>query len=548
MNVRGSTTTPRGTRLAAIGLVVATATAMLVGSVSPALAAGTPTASAKSPKPGGEITYGLEAETAGGWCPTSARLAISGIMVENAIYDTLTTPNTKGEIVPYLAKSVEPNADNTVWTITLRDGVKFHDGTPVDAAAVAANIAAYKENLLVGAGLKNIASVTVDSPTQLTVTTGTAWPEFPWFLYLDGRMGIAAPAQLANPDTCPTNLIGSGPFKLAGERVVNQPLVTAKNPDYWQKDAKGTQLPYLDKLTFVPVREATQRVSSLQGGQLDVIHTSDGQQVDQLNQLKSQFNLMVEKPGRREVRYYLMNAQKPPLDDLDARKAVAMAIDLNQVNELRNNGVYTVAHGPFDTSVMGYLKNPGFPKYNPKESKKLVDAYKAAHDGQFSVVLEHTDDPANSAEAQLLKEQLAKVGIDSTLKGEDQTAFILSAVSGNFSIMLWRNHPGDDPDANYQWWENGSLLNFNHFVDADMQALLDQGRASTDPAERKKIYQDVNKLFSEKLYNVWAYYSAWTIAAQKNVQGLAGPPLPDGEGQPLFIYGRHPLLGIYLSQ
>ena len=72
-----------------------------------------------------------------------------------------------------------------------------------------------------------------------------------------------------------------------------------------------------------------------------------------------------------------MNAQKPPLDDLNARKAVAMAIDLNQVNELRNNGVYTVAHGPFDTSVMGYLKNPGFPKYNPKEAKKLADAYKA---------------------------------------------------------------------------------------------------------------------------------------------------------------------------
>ncbi|MET0627270.1 MAG: ABC transporter substrate-binding protein [Acidimicrobiia bacterium] len=527
-------------------MVVATSTALLVGLAAPAPAAA-PAAAAKSPTPGGEITYGLEAETAGGWCPKDARLVISGIMVATAIYDTLTVPNTKGEIVPYLAKSVEPNGDNTVWTITLRDGVKFHDGTSVDAAAVAANIDAYKSNILVGQGLKNIASVTVDSPTQLTVTTGTPWPEFPWFLYLDGRMAIAAPAQLASPD-CDKNLIGSGPFKLAEARVVNQPLVTEKNPDYWQQDAKGTQLPYLDKLTFVVVREATQRVSSLQGGQLDVLHTSDGQQVDQLNQLKSKFNLMIEKPGRREVRYYLMNAAKAPLDDLSARKAVAMAIDLDQVNELRNNGVYTVAHGPFDTSVMGYLKNPGFPKYNPKEAKKLVEAYKAAHDGQFSVVLEHTDDPANSAEAQLLKEQLAKVGIDSTLKGEDQTAFVLSAVGGNYSIMLWRNHPGDDPDVNYQWWQNGSLLNFNDFVDADIQALLDQGRASTDPAERKKIYQDINKRFSEQVYNVWAYYSAWTIAAQKNVQGLAGPPLPDGGGQPLFIYGRHPLLGISVTK
>ncbi len=423
--------------------------------------------------------------------PATARLAISGIEVAAAIYDTLTAPNTKGEIKPYLAKSVTPNADFTQWTITLRDGVKFHDGTPVDAASVAANIDAYRKNVLVGQALQNIASVTVTSPTVVTVATTTTWPEFGWYLYLDGRMGIVAPKQLNGSDEdCASDLVGSGPFKLAEPWIVNQKLVAAKNADYWQKDAKGVQLPYLNQITFVPTPEAVQRVNGLQGGSLDVIHTSDGQQVDQLNQLKSSLTLLQEKPGRREVRNYLMNTapDKPvagnPLADLNARKAVAMAIDRNQVNELRNNGVFQVANGPFDSSVMGYLKNPGFPKYNPTEAKKLVTAYKAAHDGQFSVVLEHTDDPANTEEAALLKQQLAKVGIDSTLKGEDQTAFILSAVTGNYSILLWRNYPGDDPDVNYQWWQNGSLLNFNDFIDNDMQALLDQGRVSTDVKTR----------------------------------------------------------------
>jgi peptide/nickel transport system substrate-binding protein len=548
MNVRRSTTAARGTlprrgtRIAAIGVVVATTTALLVGSAAPAPAA------SKTPKPGGEITYGLESETGGGWCPSTARLAISGIEVATAIYDTLMVPNSKAEMVPYLAKSVEPNADFTQWTITLRDGVNFHDGTPVDGAAVAQNIEAYRASTLIGAALKNISSVTVDSPTQVTITTATPWPEFPWALYIDGRLGIVAPAQLANADTCNSNLIGSGPFKLAEPWVVNQKLVVERNDDYWQQDAKGNQLPYLDKITFVPVAEAVQRVNSLQGGSLDVIHTSDGQQVDLLNSLKGSLTLMQEKPGRREVRYYLMNAAKAPLDDLGARTAVAMAIDRDQINELRNNGVFDVANGPFDTKVAGYLKNPGYPKYNPTEAKKLADTYKAAHGGEFSVVLEHTNDPANTAEADLIKQQLAAVGIDATLKGEDQTAFVVAAVTGNYSIMLWRQHPGSDPDAQYQWWANGSVLNFADFVDPELQALLDQGRASNDPAERKKIYQDVNKRFSEQVYNVWAYYSDWTIAAQKNVQGLAGPPLPDGGGKPLFLYGRHPLLGISLSQ
>jgi peptide/nickel transport system substrate-binding protein len=455
--------------------------------------------------------------------------------------------------VPYLAKSVTPNADYTQWTITLRDGVTFHDGTPLDAVAVAANFAEYRKSTLIGAALKDVSNVAPTGPLEITVTTARPWPEFPWYLYLDGRFLIEAPAQLSSPD-CASNLIGTGPFMIyngAGHWTVNQELEASKNPRYWQKDSKGRQLPYLDKITFKPVAEAVQRVNSLQGGQLDLIHTSDGQQVDALQQLKGQFTLLSEPRGRAEVRYYLMNANpdKPPLNDLNARKAVAMAIDRNQINELRNNGVYRVANGPFDTKVIGYVKDPGFPKYNPKQAQKLAADYKGAHGGAFTVVLEHTNDPANTAEAELIKQQLAKVGIDATLKSEDQTAFVLAAVTGNFSIMLWRQHPGDDPDAQYYWWNKGSTLNFGKFDDPTLQSLIDQGRSETDAAKREKIYRDVNKRFASQVYNVWAYYSEWVVGADKSVKGLEGPPLPDGGGKPaVLLYGRQPLLGLYLTK
>jgi peptide/nickel transport system substrate-binding protein len=529
-------------------VAVAAVSACFVSAATPA------TAQSSSPKPGGSVTYGLESETGGGWCPSTARLAISGIEVGAAIYDTLMVPNTKNEMVPYLAKSVTPNADNTVWTITLRDGVKFHDGTPLDSAALVQNFTEYQKSTLIGAALKDISNVQATGPLEVTVTTSRPWPEFPWFLYLDGRFLIEAPAQLNSPD-CARNLIGTGPFMIyngAGHWIVNQELEAAKNPNYWQKDSKGRQLPYLDKITFKPVAEAVQRINSLQGGQLDLIHTSDGQQVDALrNQLKGQFNVLDEGAGRSEVRYYLLNAaaDKPPLNDLTARKAVAMAIDRNQINEIRNNGAYRVANGPFDTKVIGYLKDPGFPKYNLKEAKKLAAQYKAAHGGEFSVVLEHTNDPANTQEAEIIKEQLAKAGIDSTLKQDDQTAFIVAAVTGNFSILLWRQHPGDDPDAQYYWWNVGSTLNFGKFDDPTLQNLLDQGRTETDPAKRKQIYQDINKRFASQVYNVWGYYADWVVGAKKSVQGLAGPPLPDGGGKPaVLLYGRQPLLGLYVTK
>src|SRR4051812_16670298 len=294
----------RRTRLGAAALALASASAFLV--------AAAPSASAQSstPKPGGSVTYGLESETGGGWGPSSARLAISGIEVGAAIYDTLMVPNTKNEMVPYLVKSVEPNAEFTEWKITLRDGIKFHDGTPLDGAALVRNFEEYRKSTLIGAALKPISTVTATGPLEVTVALTQAWPELPWFLYLDGRFLIEAPAQLDSPD-CASKLIGTGPFAL-DHWTVNQELVANKNPDYWQKDSKGRPLPYLDKITFKPVAEAVQRVNSLQGGQLDLIHTPDGQQVDALRQLTGQFNVLEQPPGRSEVRYYLMNAAKPP--------------------------------------------------------------------------------------------------------------------------------------------------------------------------------------------------------------------------------------------
>ena len=79
------------------------------------------------------MTFALDAETTGGWCLPEAQLAIAGIQVARAIYDYLAVPNDKNEYVPDLADKITPNADFTSWTIHVRSGIKFHDGTPLDA-------------------------------------------------------------------------------------------------------------------------------------------------------------------------------------------------------------------------------------------------------------------------------------------------------------------------------------------------------------------------------------------------------------------------------
>jgi peptide/nickel transport system substrate-binding protein len=96
------------------------------------------------PQRGGTLVYGLEAETTNGWCLPEGQLAIAGIQVARSIYDTLTVPTGDGSFAPFLAESVTPNADYTQWTITLRPGVTFHDGSPLTAEVVKNNLDAYR--------------------------------------------------------------------------------------------------------------------------------------------------------------------------------------------------------------------------------------------------------------------------------------------------------------------------------------------------------------------------------------------------------------------
>ncbi len=152
-----------------------------------------------TPVPGGEIVYGIEAETAAGWCLPEAQLAISGIQVARTIYDTLTMPDENGEIKPYLAESVTGNETNDVWTIKLREGITFHDGTPLDATVVKNNLDAYRgaypnrSPLLFIFTFADVASVDVVDPLTVTVTTKRPWVSFPWFLWGSSRVGMMAP-------------------------------------------------------------------------------------------------------------------------------------------------------------------------------------------------------------------------------------------------------------------------------------------------------------------------------------------------------------------
>jgi peptide/nickel transport system substrate-binding protein len=504
---------------------------------------------------GGEITFALEAENTN-YCLSRAQMAISGIQVVAAVYDTLAVPNSKGVAVPYLAKSIEPNADNTEWTITLPEGIKFHNGEPLDASAVKLNLDNYRGaegsvnsgplfTIILG---KIISDVQVVDPTTVKVVMSTPIADFASFLYGTGRFGIMAPEQINAGEECATKMIGTGPFKLE-EYAQNEQTVVTANPDYWQKG-----FPKAKQITFVPVTDAAVRVNRLQGGQADMMHTSSAKQIDNLRSLgESTVKLFEQKPGYRELRYYFMLSSDAPFDNPDARQAFGMAIDREEINSIANKGLFEIANGLMDKSAPGYVKDAGYPDHNLKKAKSLVDSVKAAGDGAFDVILGTTTDAENSAEAQLMKEQLDKAGIAAEIAQFDQATLINKALAGDIDVLIWRNLHGDYANTQdfdvYPWFSNfdlGFLTNFGQFNNDETEALITQGQSETELSDIKTTYQDFNKKMAEELYLLPVWYVDWTIGYSPDVN-LNLPALPNGQGKPLFVYGRIPVLGLSKS-
>ncbi len=548
-------------RLVTIGVVLALLAVACSGGTQEAenkARAGTP--SAPTPNEGGSITYGIEAETVGGWCLPSAQLAAGGTEIAQAVYETLTVPNADGRFVPYLARSINHNQDYTQWTIALREGITFHDGEPLNAAAVAQNLDAYRAGPLWGVVFADISDIQpVDNLTVL-VTTRVPWVAFPAFLWGTGRVGIAAPAQLDDAATCATNLIGTGPFSLKSW-VPNDSLVVTKNTRYWQRDRSGNALPYLDEITFRPREDTSQRVNGLKGGDLDLIHVADGQQIAGLR-TDAQAGLvkLLESKRGAEVDHTMLNAGQAPFDHRSCRLAVAYATDTEALSE-RTGAVTPNATQPFAPGTPGYQRNPGYPSYDPDDAERFLEQCTSEIGAdELRFTLDSTPDPPVQALANAIKDQMAKVGIRVELAPPTtQSRYIDLAVAGQFQAILWRNFPSTDPDTMYPWWHSTAVqpgtdttvrnpVNFSSISDPVIDQNLERARSESDPARRKLLYRQIGRQFAEEVYNLWAWYVDWAFAARPRVNGLRGVDLPNGDHRGLPITSVQPVLGLWVRR
>ena len=488
----------------------------------------TPGVSNATPKKGGTLHIGVEAED-NGFNPTIASWDVTGLMYGACVFDPLTAVDSNGKAQPYLAQSITPNADYTQWTIKLRSTpIHFHDGSVCDSNAVVGSLEASIHSAQNGFSLTNIDTVTNPDSSTIVVKMKGPWVSFPY--YLTGADGVVlAPAMIKASDGGNRSPIGTGPFKFQ-EWVPNDHATFVRNPNYWQPG-----LPHVDTVIFRPIPDHQSRENSLKAGQIDIMHTDDTQTaVDFMNDSSYQYiNDLHNAAGEHEQHFYMINTAQPPLDDIRVRQALAYSIDRAKVRQIEFNNLPPDSTGPFGEGSP-YKTDTGYPEYNLAKAKSLVKAYQAEK-GPISFQLSTVNDAKDLAVTQLVQSMFQAAGMNAQIVQVQQSQYIVQALLGQFGVREWRQYAASDPDENYLWWVSGNAapvgklaLNFARNKDTQIDDALNKGRVSADQQTRVDAYQTVAKRLATDIPYLWINQTIWSVIAKPNVMNFDNPTLPDG--------------------
>jgi len=503
------------------------------------------------PVDGGDLVYGIEAES-DGLNPTTNRFAIAGVEMGLAVFDPLTAFDEAGVAQPYLAESLTPNEDFSVWTIKLRAGIVFHDGTPLTSEAIKVHFEGILADPLTSLVPKQIFGsanpVTIVDDLTATVTMAGSVATFPAWLTAQFGM-IASPTWIAaakEDAALNQEPVGTGPFTI-DSRQLNTQTKFVKNPDYWQEG-----LPHLDSVTFIIATDGQARNQNMQAGDLDMMHTTNPEHLNEYIE-DDGFDEYIDELN--EETFLMMNMTKPPFDDVRVRQALAYGLDRETVIELNDAGFGTIANGLFHPDNLFYTEVDNFPQYDPAMAQSLIDEYctdvpAECDGGKITFEYKTTPSPDNDLFFQTVQELWSPLATISKIPVE-QAAFITEAAVGNYEMVLYRQFGALDPDYDGAFIDQRSLgaisINWPRLDNDEIQALLLQQREEGDFETRKEIWGEITTKINEITPYIWINHTMWGIVAKLEVNGVVGFELPTGQTSYGMNEGRHSLANIWIG-
>jgi peptide/nickel transport system substrate-binding protein len=456
--------------------------------------------------------------------PTLARTLV-GRIVFNAICEKLYDVDNGLALVPQLAAALPAfSADGLTITIKVRPGVKFADGTALDAAAVKTSLD--RHMTLTGSGrrseLSSVDSVGVVDPTTVSIKMKT--PFVPLTAVLADRAGmIMSPAALKSAgDNFGTSPVCVGPFKFA-TRVAQDRIEVVKDPNYY--DAAKV---HLDKVVYRIIADATTRFNNLRSGDVDVVDTVATTDVDALKADTNLRLLTSESLGYQGITINLGNVAgvgKPagplaaplagPLaTNAKVRRAFDLSLDRDAINKVVFRGQFTPACGPISpASPLSSDAAQACPKHDAAAAKRLLAEAGVTAPLKVSMVLNNTPDERRLGEA--IQAQAAEGGFDVQLAPTEFSASLDQTDAGKYQMFRIGWSGRVDPDGNIaNFVRSLGSQNISGYGNPALDSLIDQARATTDLSKRRDLYGKVVTTLHDDAPLIYLF-------RQKNLTGVS---------------------------
>lgn len=492
---------------------LATTSALLAGAALSGLAPHSEAAK-RHPKRGGALHFATRNEPGG--LDSHRQNQNHASNATSLMYTGLTDIDRQGNIIPGIAESWEPNKELNSWVFKLRKGVLFHNGREVDAEAVKLNLERIK-NPAIGSdwhrgAIDTIASV--DVIDKYTVRINSHVPD----VTVPSSV-MHYPTNLQAPDNfdkAADHPIGTGPFKFVSWTRWNETkLVRFEN--YWETDAEGHNLPYLDEIIAKPKKEDSVRLTALRTGQVQLIDSMAFADVHRFRDTAAdQYSVWPTHAGGFFVAF---NFRRGPFQDKRLRTAAAHAIDRQAIHQSVFYGQGVMLDQPFPPGHPWHLESRSL-EYDPEKAKSILKAARAV--GTEVKIVCNTTVTAYRESMQVLQAQWEQVGFKVTVQPLDTVPFTQARKNGDFDGLInghtYRFDPDDFFGRNLHSKSEYTQV-LSGWENARVDQLLEEAKRTNDAARRKERYTEVWRIVNDELPQFHLHEMTVTMAATKAVQG-----------------------------
>jgi peptide/nickel transport system substrate-binding protein len=457
--------------------------------------------------------------------------------VLRSIYDNLVVLLPDQTVAPWLAESWEVSPDRKTYVFKLRHGVTFHDGTPFDAAAVKANfdrLGDPKSVLYARPDIGPFEKAEVLQPDTVRITLTRPFEALLRNLS-STKLAIVSPAAVAKYGAVfGQHPVGTGPFRFAGLTQGTE-IRLERNADYaWAPPTASHAGPaYIEKLTFRNVPEQATRVAALKSGQVQVADLIPSQF---LADVKADPDLRLLQKELLNTNYALsLNVARAPWDDEEIRHAFRLSLDIGTIVRVVYLGTAPRAWSPLSPSIFASAEHELANSWKPDPAKAtaILDAKGwitgadgiRVKDGK-RLTISFIDTQGNREQRldciQLIRRQLAHVGIALTIDTQPAGAYLQKVAAGEFDLSAGAQFC-DDPDILRHYYVPAARPAFLGISvnDPDLAKWLEQASVEADAAKRAELYRLAQQRIIDKVYAIPVYVLLYNIAASTSVTGIA---------------------------